>query len=366
MEILHWQPLGGILTSNIAAVSWGPNRIDIFARGTDKQLYHKIYDNGSWIDWVPIGGVLADNCDPVAVSWGAGRLDIIAKMTDNNFYHRFTSDGVTWSTAWKRIGVTTDQFPPAILGNVCAVTWFNQITVIGRVQNFSDGRCILVSTTCVDGQNWSPWDMTVGNSQNNSVQIKNTDLIATSMGAPRGDIFVKDLNGGVGWFETNLVFPPATSFYRTTIGKPLGNDLSEAYSTSAISWGPNRLDIFSVDVNGGYYHNYSDDGLNWGGWESLHGLVTSEPSVVSRGANLLDVFVRGGDKAVYNRSWNGHSWLRSEKLGGTISGKIAVTSWDVNRIDIFVIGENDNQMWHKYWNGFAWLPSSDVRHRVLS
>ncbi len=36
-----WESLGGILTSDPAAVSWDNNRIDVFARGTDSALHHK-------------------------------------------------------------------------------------------------------------------------------------------------------------------------------------------------------------------------------------------------------------------------------------------------------------------------------------
>ena len=36
-----WESLGGVLVSAPAAVSWGPNRIDCFAAGTDSALWHK-------------------------------------------------------------------------------------------------------------------------------------------------------------------------------------------------------------------------------------------------------------------------------------------------------------------------------------
>lgn len=36
-----WESLGGTLTSAPAAVSWGPNRIDVFVKGTDNALWHK-------------------------------------------------------------------------------------------------------------------------------------------------------------------------------------------------------------------------------------------------------------------------------------------------------------------------------------
>ena len=31
----RWEPLGGILTSSPSVVSWGDNRLDVFALGTD-------------------------------------------------------------------------------------------------------------------------------------------------------------------------------------------------------------------------------------------------------------------------------------------------------------------------------------------
>jgi repeat uncharacterized protein DUF346 len=34
------------------AVSWGPGRIDVFARGTDNAVYHQFYD-GDWSGWRP-------------------------------------------------------------------------------------------------------------------------------------------------------------------------------------------------------------------------------------------------------------------------------------------------------------------------
>ena len=36
-----YESLGGIITSNPTAVSWGANRIDVFARGTDSAMWHR-------------------------------------------------------------------------------------------------------------------------------------------------------------------------------------------------------------------------------------------------------------------------------------------------------------------------------------
>ena len=36
-----WESLGGVIMDPPSCVSWGPNRIDCFARGTDNAMYHR-------------------------------------------------------------------------------------------------------------------------------------------------------------------------------------------------------------------------------------------------------------------------------------------------------------------------------------
>ncbi len=35
----RWESLGGVLTSKPSVVSWGPNRLDVFALGTDSAAW---------------------------------------------------------------------------------------------------------------------------------------------------------------------------------------------------------------------------------------------------------------------------------------------------------------------------------------
>jgi hypothetical protein len=47
----EWRDLGGRLTSGPGAVSWEPNRIDVFVRGHDYQLAHKYWGEEGWSEW---------------------------------------------------------------------------------------------------------------------------------------------------------------------------------------------------------------------------------------------------------------------------------------------------------------------------
>jgi hypothetical protein len=46
----------------------------------------------------------------------------------------------------------------------------------------------------------------------------------------------------------------------------------------------------------------SSNGGGWTGWEPLDGVLTSEPVPVSSAAGRVDVFARGADLALYQRT----------------------------------------------------------------
>jgi hypothetical protein len=94
-----WERLGGTLTSDPTAVSWGANRIDIFVRGTDMGLWQKSWTGSAWIDWSSLGGTLTSG--PDASSCASGHLDVFGLGSDQAIYQRGFSG--TWG-AWQRVG----------------------------------------------------------------------------------------------------------------------------------------------------------------------------------------------------------------------------------------------------------------------
>jgi hypothetical protein len=77
-----WQDLGGTIVSGPAVSSWAQNRLDVFAKGTDNQLYHKWWDGSSWHPWQKLGGTFKDS--PAAVSWGQNRIDVFVRGMDDH------------------------------------------------------------------------------------------------------------------------------------------------------------------------------------------------------------------------------------------------------------------------------------------
>src|SRR4029077_19668924 len=85
----NWQYLGGVISSHPSAVSWGVNRVDVFAVGTDGHMYHVGGDgvNFSW-EAIPATAAPSSFLGPMkAISTSSGTLDLYAVGTDNLLYH---------------------------------------------------------------------------------------------------------------------------------------------------------------------------------------------------------------------------------------------------------------------------------------
>ncbi len=263
-----WESLGGIVTSPPSAVSWGPNRLDIFAVGTDSAMYHRWWDGSSWGGWESLGGTLMS--PPQAVAWGPNRLDIFALGIDHAMWHRWW-DGSSWG-GWESLGGILESPPNA-------VSWGPN-----RLDIFAVGTDSAMYHRWWDGSSWGGWESLGG--------ILESPPNAVSWGPNRLDIFA--------------VGTDSAMYHRWWDGsswggwESLGGILKSP--PNAVSWGPNRLDIFAVGTDSAIWHRWWD-GSAWGGWESLGGVVVSPADPVSWAANRLDLFVVGTDSAVYRKKF---------------------------------------------------------------
>lgn len=118
---------------------------------------------------------------------------------------------------------------------------------------------------------------------------------------------------------------------------------------AASSWGSSRVDIFVRGQDNALWQRTWTG--SWNAWHSLGGVITASPAAVSWGPNRIDVFVRGQDNAMYHLASDGTNWSGWEAQGGYLTSSPAVSSWASGRLDVFVRG-GDNALWHKYWAGF--------------
>ena len=309
-----WQDLGGVILEAPNCVNWGANRIDCFARGTDRAMYHRWWDGSAWGGWEDLGGTIleAPNC----VSWSVNRIDCFARGTDQAMYHRWW-DGNAWG-GWESLG-------GIILEGPNCVSWGED-----RIDCFGRGTDRAMYHRWWDGTAWGGWEDLGG------VLLEAPNCV--TWGVNRIDCFARGTN--------------AAMWHRWWDGshwggwEDLGGVLLEA--PNCVTWGVNRIDCFARGTDQAMYHRWWD-GNAWGGWENLGGVIREAPNCVTWGVNRIDCFARGLDSAMWHRWWDGSHWDGWENLGGVLLEGQDCVSWGGNRIDCFGRGTNA-ALWHKWWD----------------
>jgi glucose/arabinose dehydrogenase len=197
-----------------------------------------------------------------------------------------------------------------------------------------------VQLNTFDGSAWGAWTSFGGST------LAEPDL--SSWGPGRLDVFVLGLDGAV-WHRGRQ---GATAFPWESLG---GRFTS---APSAVSWTNGRIDVFGRGLDGAIWTNYWT-GTGWAGWYSLGGVLTSGPDSASVGPDRWDVFARGLDGAMYTRSWTGAGFTPWISLGGGFTsgpGAVAITG---NRVDVTARGL-DGAVWTAFRSGPTWSGWSTV------
>lgn len=147
---LGWDSLGGPMVGDSKMVSWGPDRLDVFARKADGNLYIKSWVGGGWVpagtDWAPLGAPSGASIsgNVTAVSWALNRLHVFVPATDGHVYSK------AWNGSWVPSQLGFVDLGPAV-GNVEPVAWAeNRLDLFARQ---ADGSIGIKSWT---GGGWVP------------------------------------------------------------------------------------------------------------------------------------------------------------------------------------------------------------------
>jgi GH25 family lysozyme M1 (1,4-beta-N-acetylmuramidase) len=287
-------PGGGVPTNGLtfttafASCSWTNNRIDIFGIGSDHQLYHTYWDNGSgwltpWQQLSPPAGVTpAGGPGASANVLAPYRLDDYIVGTDGNCYHQDWQSG--WS-AWQSLGHPTNT---TLVGTPSATSW-----APGRVDVYCKG-----ADNAVYRKYWTASSGWVGWIAQGGAII--SDPSSVTWGANRLDAYVVGTDDQIWhqYWNGSSFIPSQTSWQE---------DLPEITTTNGVavcSWGVGRQDMF---VNTG-----STIAHNW-----------------------------------YNNDWNGN-WNETHTPPVTPVGAPAASTWGVDRVDLIILG-SDGKCYHTYY-----------------
>jgi hypothetical protein len=292
-----WQINNGVAApgTSVFGVARSADHLDVFAIGTDMGIYTAAWEPefaDGWHGWWRLGSLSAAPGSSVhAVSHGPDRLDVFAVGSDFGIYTNGWSPGVGWA-GWSQIN-----------GGVAApgTTVYAVSRGLGKMDAFAVGSDRGIYTAAWDQANpgWHGWWQI-----NSGVAAPGTSVFPVSRSLDHLDVFAVGTDHGIytaawqpdfvdgwhGWWQINNgVAAPGTSVFGVTRS-------------------PDHLDIFAVGTDMGIYTaawepDFAD---GWHGWWGLNGGVASPGTSVfpvSRSLDHLDVFAVGSDHGTYTAAW---------------------------------------------------------------
>ena len=341
-------PSGAGILETPNCVSWQARRIDCFARGADRAMWHRWFDGRAWHGWESLGGEILEV--PNCVSWKTRRIDCFARGTDQAMYHRWF-DGNAWR-GWDHLGAPSTPSGAGVLETPNCVSWQAR-----RIDCFARGADRAMWHRWFDGNAWRGWE-NLGGPEPERIILDAPNCV--SWEAHRIDCFARGADQAMHhrWFDG--------SAWRGW--ENLGGPAPEGVILDApncVSWEAHRIDCFARGAGRVMWHRWFDRGA-WLGWEylgapSTHsgaGIVETSiletPNCVSSEARRIDCFARGADQAMHHSSFDGNAWRGWENLGGPGLQRIILeapncVSWGANRIDCFGRG-GDRALWHQWFS----------------
>jgi hypothetical protein len=295
------------------------DRVHVFSLSHDSALWHKYQKtSGGWSNWVPLGGKQKFSSGPSVVRDVEGRLNVFVRGADKTVYY----------TSQRKVNSDEAWTPWACFGGQFASAPVAVLNSQGYIEVYAQGRdnALYYKGQMANGTAavWSNWH----------------SLGAELTGPPAAAV---DPEGMVHVFAR-------------------GNDRS--------LWHKRQIAT-------------EKHGIGWAKWESLGGVLASSPHVpaVLDGTNLLSVYARAADKALWSRSQvathnGGVAWGNWQALGGILSsgpgaalnidGAVSVYSRATDKSMYYKVQtETFNGTcfgeWHKLGGAFSTGPTTMVR-----
>jgi hypothetical protein len=274
-----WTSLGGGSEGAPASTALSSTDVGVFMwNSADKSYNYRIAYNGSWTNWTAAGGGFRSA--PAVASPATGKMSAFGRGLDDALWVRRFSNGSPVDD-WCSLGGVITSGAAAVsqsAGKLAVFALGGDNAVWYRTQ-LRDG-------SCSDGS-WTDWQYLGGNSREAPS--------ASSWGGDRMHVFIKDTSNA---FNYKYFNGSSWDANYTNIG---GNFL---YGPSVLSSGSGRLEVFGINQDHSVAHRrwYG----TWAGtWSNLGGYASSSPGTDSEGNTVINVWVRGGDNAIWHRP---HPW----------------------------------------------------------
>ena len=348
----------GIKVAGAPAVSsWQEGRLDVFVRSLDSHLYHRVYENNAWqgTGWEDLSDGHTIEVSPAAVSWGPDRIDLFA-VWDKQVHHRGFQAG-TWNPWTENLeGVTNDA--------LVAASWkpLRVDVLVRTADNFMSSRYWESGVTHENGRSWSDW----GNIGGTAYNLMSAPAAVTT-GLNRIDCFGRGSTGHLihSWYQGFLLGSWAEIDTLSIKDAPavVSANTADRGRVDVFVRGPDDLlkhriyytvpqpanDTFHTVVPGDYLLKIARQyGVPLETLKDLNPQVKPPNYVIHPGDRIL---VKRQAPAPSDGAWeSGGTWedISTNKIAGSPAG---VAWWSANvlkRIDCFAQDANNNLI-HTWW-----------------
>lgn len=365
----------GVVHRQLSAVSWGPGRLDVFVAKrsglTETRIWVRSFENG-WTGWSTIAIVPGTNVSIDAVSWGPGRIDLVVGSEKSQesgkldaVWHKYLDTSI--GPGWKPSNVAGEY-----MGGSSEGMFKNGIQIVSTDPNRLD---ILPEITRSSERflhktwnrfSWVP-SLTGWNAVYKEPTNNNSRHHAVAAASDRVLVFRIPDNLQIEQKAYNL-FSWSPGWLHINGGLGLGIPF-------AVSPTSDIVDVFVRGTDNAVWMDHVGRGNvhNAWHWMGSGGNTRTPPSAVSTHMSTVNVFENAADannnRSIYRKRINiasgsptgmGDPWM---DLGDVLfTHPPEAVSWDTNRIDLFGYGGGDGNLYHKWSNddGSTWGPSQST------
>jgi hypothetical protein len=346
----------------VSAILNDDERLELFGLGFDDHIHHRWQSHdGSWSNWVSLGGNFSTNAQ--AVRNIDGRIEIFSIGKDDQLYHNWQqTNGGAYQDNWVPLGGPFSGSPSVLLNSEGNIVIFAR----GKISRSLMYNHQVHNATAVF---WAGWSNLGGILTSGPSSV----LTAESM----VHVFVRGVDKGL--FEKKQVATHSGTVAWSKF-EGLGGLLASHPSVPAALNPVNLLEIFVRQADRAIWYKrqtastYEADSVAWSEWQSLGGKMSSGPSVVINNDGLIEVYARGMDSQIYTRRQLDHdsvTYSTWETLQGESSSTPSTLLHPDGSLHLFYRG-NDKQIYHKnkkpisgisgnsyQWSAWSALKNSD-------
>jgi hypothetical protein len=253
----HWQSLGGTIKGH-PGIAYNPatNRFDVFAPGTNGQIYQRTHTNAGWYGWHSIGGS----------GFAAGASAVIDR---DGIYHVFASN--TAGTVYQAYYASNAWHWQSLGGVVRGTPGVTYDAAIHRFDVFAPGSDGAMWQRTYSNNAWLDWH-----------NIGGSHLAAGAAPVLDGSgiyhVFAVDTAG-----DLRQLYYTSNAWHWQSLGGTVHGTPGVAYNPTT-----DRYDVFAPGNSGSLFEKtYANS--TWSGWHSIGG--TSLDEVDDPGVEVMQDFI---------------------------------------------------------------------------